>query len=69
MGSLKFKDIKKMDKQEIEKKMKELKLELIKAKANASKSGSSKIKQIKKIIARMLMFNSKHGKMPKMWLA
>ncbi len=69
MASLKFKDIKKMNKEEIERKMKELKLELIKSKANASKSGSSKIKQIKKMIAKILMLNSKHGNMPKMWLA
>jgi ribosomal protein L29 len=63
MASLKFKDIKKMNKEEIEKKMKELKMELIKSRANVAKTGSSKIKQIKKIIAKMLMINSKHGNM------
>ena len=71
MASLKFKDIMKMDEKEREAKTKELKLELIKSKAGASKAGSSRIKNIKKMIARMhsLNFNSKHGNMPKMRLA
>ncbi len=55
--ALKFKDIKNMGKDEREKKIKELKLELIKARATVSKSGSSKIKEIKKAIARLLLLN------------
>ena len=57
MASLKVKDIQNMSKTEREKKLKELKVELIKSKASASKSGSSKIKEIKKIIARILTIN------------
>jgi len=68
MASLKFKDIAKMDEKEKETKIKELKMELVKSKAGASKAGSSKIKNIKKMIARMLTL-TKHGNMPKMWLA
>ncbi|MBU2562639.1 MAG: 50S ribosomal protein L29 [Nanoarchaeota archaeon] len=54
MAKLKAKDIQKMSKEEKEKKLKELKFELIKSKANASKTGISRIKEIKKIIARIL---------------
>jgi ribosomal protein L29 len=54
MASLKSRDLRRMSKDEREKKLEELELELIKSKANASKGGSSKIKEIKKIIARIL---------------
>ncbi len=64
MATLKFKDIKKMSKEELGKKMKELKLELIKSKVSASKSGSSRIKEIKKIIARILTLNNQGNKIP-----
>ncbi len=57
MPSLKYKDIKKMNKEDIEKKLKELKLELVKSKVHTSKTGSSKIKEIKKMIAKILTFN------------
>ncbi len=63
MATLKFKEIKKMSKEERDKKLRDLKLEMIKSKANASKTGSSKIKEIKKIIAKILTLNSKHGNM------
>lgn len=59
---MKFKDIKKLSENDREKKLKELKLELIKSKANASKTGSSRIKQIKKIIARIYTFNNLNKK-------
>jgi large subunit ribosomal protein L29 len=55
---MKAKDIKKMNKEERMKKIEELKLELIKAKASASKAGTSKIKEIKKVIARILTINN-----------
>lgn len=58
MTSLKIKDIRNISKEDREKKLKELKLEMIKARVGASKSGSSKIKEIKKIIARILTFNN-----------
>ena len=57
MASLKSKDIQNMSKEDREKKLKELELELIKSKVGASKTGSSKIKEIKKIIARILTFD------------
>jgi ribosomal protein L29 len=53
MAAVKSKDIHKMSKEEKEKRIKELKLELIKA----SKSGSSKIKEIKRTIAKLLTLN------------
>lgn len=53
-----FKEIKKMKKDERANKMKELKLELIKSKINSAKTGSSKTKQIKKMIARILTINN-----------
>ena len=52
MATLKSKEIAKMGKEEIEKKMKELKMELIKSRANNSKS--IKTREIKRIIARLL---------------
>ena len=48
--------IKNMTKQNKEKKLKELKLELIKVKVNQGQ-GNSKVKQIKKAIARLLTIN------------
>lgn len=65
---IKAKDIKKMSKEEIEKKLKELKVEMIKSKASPTKTGS-KIREIKKIIARLLMLKDKNGNLSKMWLA
>lgn len=52
MATLKFKDIKKMNEEEKEKKLRELKIELTKSKVNASKS--IKTREIKKLIARLL---------------
>lgn len=55
MAVLKAKDIKGMKKEEKEKKLKELKFELIKSRAKAGAQGtSSKTKEIKKAIARLL---------------
>ncbi|MFH1365350.1 MAG: 50S ribosomal protein L29 [archaeon] len=65
----KSKELKNMGKEEREKKLKDLKADLIKAKVNTSKSGSSKVKEIKKMIARILTLKQEHGYMPKMWLA
>ncbi len=55
---MKSKEIKKMNKEERMKKLEELKFELVKARANASKSGNSKAKEIKKIIARIFTLNN-----------
>jgi ribosomal protein L29 len=62
MATLKAKDIKNMSKTDREKKIKELKLELVKSKAAASKTGSSKAKEIRKIIARILTINKSENK-------
>lgn len=56
---MKYKEIQKLSKNEKEKKLKELRLELVKSKVASSKgSGSSKTKEIKKIIARILTLNN-----------
>ena len=56
MTRLKSKDIKKMGNDEKMKKIEELKFELVKSKGNAQK-GSSRAKEIKKTIARILTLN------------
>lgn len=58
MTILKSKDIQKMNREERMKKIGELKLELIKSKVSASKAGTSKIKEIRKTIARILTLNN-----------
>lgn len=57
MASLKARDLKRMSKEDREKKLEELKIELIKSKVNATKAGNSKTKEIKKIIARIITLN------------
>jgi ribosomal protein L29 len=57
MTTLKAKDIKKMSENERMKKIEEMKFELVKAKVSASKTGNSKAKEIKKVIARLLTLN------------
>ena len=64
---MKTEELRKMNEKERNKKLKELKLELAKSKVSSAKGGSSKIKEIKKIIARILTLNN--GNMPKVWLA
>ena len=59
---MKYKEIKKLSGQDREKKLKELKLELVKSKVNVSKTGSAKVKAIKKIIARILTLNNLENK-------
>jgi ribosomal protein L29 len=54
---MKAKELKGMKSEEREMKLRELKLELVKSKVNASKGGSSKIKNIKKTIAQILTLN------------
>ncbi|MBR9701574.1 50S ribosomal protein L29 [Candidatus Pacearchaeota archaeon] len=55
---MKFKEIQKLSEAERQKKLKALKMELVKAKVAGAQTGSSKIKEIKKIIARMLTLDS-----------
>jgi ribosomal protein L29 len=54
---MKFKDIKNLSDDERKKKLKDLKMELVKARSTG-KAGNSKIKEIKKIIARILTLNA-----------
>ena len=61
MTRLKAKDIKKMNKEERMKKIEELKFELVKSKGNAQK-GSSRAKEIKKTVARILTLNNEENK-------
>ena len=55
---MKYKELKSLNDGDREKKLKELKLELAKSKTGSGNSGSSKTKQIKKIIARIHTINS-----------
>ncbi|MEM4625294.1 MAG: 50S ribosomal protein L29 [Candidatus Pacearchaeota archaeon] len=51
----KFKEMSKLTKSEIDSKIEEVKLELIKARITASKGGKTKINELKKTMARLLM--------------
>ena len=57
MTTLKARDIKKMTKDERNKKMEELRMELLKARVNASKTGNSKVREIKRLMARIITLN------------
>jgi len=50
-------DFKSMSEKERGNKMKELKMELVKSKVGGAKTGTSRIKEIKKMIARILTLN------------
>ncbi len=54
--AMKIKDLKRLNKKEREEKLQELKMELIKSRV-ASEKSSSKVKEIKKMIARILTLN------------
>ena len=54
--AIKIKDLKRMNKEERERKLQELKMELIKS-GVASQKSNSKVKEIKKMIARILTLN------------
>ena len=62
MATLKIKDIKNLNESDREKKLKELRLELVKSKVNASKTGNAKSRELRKIIARILTFNTSENK-------
>lgn len=59
MAILKSKDISKMPVNEIKEKLKELKNELIRERVKLTKGGKTRIREIKKTIARLLTFNRK----------
>lgn len=56
---MKTKELQKLSEKDREKKLGELKMELMKSKVGASKAGTAKIKQIRKIIARIYTINNK----------
>lgn len=55
--AIKTKDLKAMNKEEREERIEELKMELIKSKINASKTGGSRTREIKRLIAKLITFN------------
>ncbi len=57
---LKSKEIANMGSKEREKKMKELKFEIVKARAEAAKTGSSKVKEAKRTLAKIMTFNKSY---------
>ena len=57
MATLKSKEIIKMGKEERKRKLKELKIELVKSKSNVSKKENMKVREIKKIMARIYSTN------------
>ena len=59
MTQIKVEDLRRMNKEERSKKLDELKLELMKSKVSTSKTGSSKPKEIRRVIARILTLNKK----------
>ena len=56
MAKLKSKEIGKMSEGDRSNKLIEMRAELVKARAGAQKSGNSRVREIKKIIARILAF-------------
>jgi|SRR3989338_9709807 len=62
MAVLKSKDVKSLGKQEMNDKLSELKIELIKAKINAKKGSKSRVREIKKAIARILTHKTHNKK-------
>ncbi len=58
---LKTKDIQKMNEKERIDKIKELNMELIKSSINSSKTGGSKAREIRRIIAKLLTLNKKQN--------
>ena len=57
--AIKTKDLRAMSKEEREKRIGELKMELIKSRINASKTGSSRTREIKRLIAKLITLNKK----------
>ena len=54
---VKFKELSKLSKSDIEKKIKELQLDLVKARVTASKGGKVKLREIKKTLAKLIMLS------------
>ena len=58
MATLKASDLRKMTLDERKKKLDELRIEIVRARVDASKTGNSKVRQIKRLIARILTVNN-----------
>ena len=54
---MKLKDLKQLSQEERNRRLKDLKLELVKSKGKASKAGSSRGREIRKMIARIITLN------------
>lgn len=59
MAQIRTEELRRMTKEERAKKLNELKLELIKSQVSTTKTGNSKPKEIRKMIARILTLNKK----------
>ena len=57
----KFKDLSKLGKTEINKKIKDLQLELVKGRVTAGKGGKVKLKEMKKTLARLIMLKHRES--------
>ncbi len=54
----KFKELSKLSKSDVDKRLKDLRRDLVKAKVTVSKGGKVKIREIKKNISRLLMLKN-----------
>jgi len=54
MAKIKATEIKKMTSEDRKKKLDELRIEMVKARVSAAKAGNSKVREIKRLIARIL---------------
>jgi ribosomal protein L29 len=57
MPILRNKDMSKMSNSERDSKIKDLKMELVKEQVNLAKGGKTKVREMKKTIARLMTFN------------
>lgn len=56
---VKFKELEKLTKKEINHKIEDLKLEIIKAKVTANKGSKVKLREMKRTLARLIMLKNK----------
>lgn len=59
----KFKELSKLEKKEIDKKIKDIRMDIVKGKVTASKGGKVKLKELKRTLAKLLMLKSQKNKM------
>ncbi|MEK6873446.1 MAG: hypothetical protein AABW91_01260 [Nanoarchaeota archaeon] len=56
-----FKELSKLGKNDISKKIKEIEMEIVKARVTASKGGKVKIRELKKTLANLKMLNKQNN--------